>query len=241
MNVLVFGNSDSTGAFIEGKVWTQIARDLLQHRFAAPVTVHDIRFSAESPTAAAFASKKVRELEPDVIVLMVGSFPFTAGFTWVKVRSLFGERAGQRYRAFEDSFDQKTRHGGRMRKAVNKLARRGIRRVIGTKPLSTREELTASYLEIFATLSQFEERKVVLMSFPGRGAHALSSKARAQRKLFFSELRKAAEARHFLWVSGVDAFAAVPADVPVHTLDGLHYNDRGHQVLAAALVGALSA
>lgn len=237
MKILVFGNSDSSGQFVEGRTWTELAEAMLIERDMPDAAVNTVRFSAEAPSAVAYVEKKVTNVEPDAVVLPIGSFAFTAGFVWVRVGSLFGERAGRWYRRVEEGFDSRTRKGGRPRRMLNAAGRRVTRTIIGTKPLSTREAVTRSYLEVLRALSRHENLPVVIITYPGAGAHARSAKAIAARRLFFAELRAAADGYRYQWVDGPEVFASVAG--PVHGADSLHFNEAGHARLAEVMVDAL--
>jgi hypothetical protein len=239
MKILVFGNSDSTGRFVAGETWTEMAQAALAKKRGTAVEVTTLPFSAEAPSAAAYVEKKTVGLCPDVVVLPVGSFAFTAGFGWVRVRALFGERAGQRYRQVEERFDARTRQGGRLRRTANIVARRVTRAVVGTKPLATREQVTQSYVEVLRTLARHENLPVIILTYPGRGAHARTKKAVAMRRQFFADVKAVADACRYQWVNGEELFASIAG--AVHTSDNLHMNEAGHARLAQVMVDAVMA
>ncbi len=241
MNILAFGNSDSTGAFTGGRVWSEIAREQLEARSGEAVGMTNLPFSVIAPTAVAFAERKVKELSPDLVVLLVGSFAFTAGFTWVRVRRLFGERVGRWYREAEERFEQGTRGKGTNRDHLNTVARRVIRRLVGTQPMATREQVTEAYRGVLQALAQRENIPVVLITYPGRGAHARSKKAIAQRRIFFRDLKVIADAHRFAWIDGKELFDSRAPGETVLFGDGLHFNAAGHQLLGEALVAAVAA
>ena len=240
MRVLALGNSDSSGAYISGPTWSQVARIQLEERLGEQVQFDDVPYSVTAPTALSYAEKKIAEAEPDVVVVTLGSYPFTAGFTWVRVRALFGERAGRWYRHLEERFEKETRERGLLRDRINRFARKVVPRVVGTQPMTTREQLTESYRDLFRVLSHNEGLGVVVVTYPGRGAHAKTRKAIRERAIFFPEMEAVARSHRFAWVDGVKAFDESARGDVIHTGDGLHFNESGHEVLGGAVARAIA-
>jgi lysophospholipase L1-like esterase len=181
----------------------------------------------------------VRQHQPDVVVLLLGSFGFTAKFIWLRVKQLFGERAGRWYKAIEDSFDNNTRDKNAGRDRINRAAHWTVPKVLPGKSLSSRTAVTRTYREVFLTLSQFEDAQLIIMSYPGFGAHARQGNAPQQRRLFFADMEAAASEHHIAWVDGVKAFEGV--DRQSVKSDELHFNAAGHAVMARAVEEAILA
>lgn len=237
MQVLVLGDSDSSGRHTGGVSWPGLLEASLAESSGGPVSVTSVGFSVVPDDAHVFAEKKMAQLKPDAVVLVLGSFGFTAGFVWLRVQQLFGKRAGRWYRRIEERFDDSTRaETGRLR-WHNRLGRSIVRRVIGTKSFSTREKVTQNYIAVFRTLSRFEDSEVVILAYPGLGTHATEGKGPELRKLFFADMRAAAEEHHFAWVDGVKVFEGTNAsEVKV---DDLHFSAAGHGLMAAAVGKAI--
>lgn len=240
MKVLVLGDSDSSGSFTGERTWTDGVREGLQAGQAGEVTLESITFSALPPTAASYAERKLHQLEPDLVIMPVGSFLFTAGFVWVRVRRLLGDRAGRWYRAMEERWDSQTRDRGHVRGALNRYSRTAVRLIVGTQPLSTREAITQSYRDIFRTIAKFENVHVLVFSYPGVGEHARKGKAPLARRRFFPDVRAAAESHHYAWLEGAEIFAGVDYSELTKFQDGLHFNQKGHQMIADAVLGAIA-
>ncbi|MGE3074692.1 MAG: SGNH/GDSL hydrolase family protein [Dehalococcoidia bacterium] len=239
MQILVLGDSDSAGMLTGGASWPQILERDLSDELGSPVSVRSVGFSAMPENAFEFAEKKVREASPDVTVVVLGSFGFTAGFVWLRVQKLFGKRAGRWYRRWEERFDGATRDDGGRPGRVNVSGRWLVRHLIGTGTYSTREKITENYLKVFRVLSRFEDMQFVIFAYPGIGEHARQGKGPALRKKFFGDLRAVAEDYHFRWVDGAAAFAGM--DFAELRLDDLHFNPRGHAILANAVKDAVLA
>lgn len=239
MKVLALGNSDSLGAHVTGPIWSEVARARLEAEMSEDVTFENIPYSVTGTTAVSYAERKIAEFEPDVVVLPVASYQFTAGFTWVRVQRLFGVRAGRWYRNLEERFEKQTRGRGSLGDGLNRIARATVRRLIGTQPMATRQQVTAAYDELIGALARHEDLGVVLVTYPGRGAHAQSREAKRERAIFFPEVEAMATRHRFGWVNGETAFdRAAPGDV-IHSVDRLHFNDYGHEVFGSAVADAI--
>lgn len=236
MEVLVLGDSDSSGAFNKGVSWLQLVEGSLPG--GEPASVRSIGFSPVPLGAAAFAERKVREIQPDVVIVMVGAYGFTFGFVELRVRRLLGERAARLSKRLESGFDARTRQPGGPPGRLNKLGRRFARTVIGTECLTTREQLTENFTEVFRTLARLEDTTVIAVTYPGIGDHAHRGKVPALRRRFFADLKVAAEAHHIAWVSLEGLFADLP-DWRTYAVDELHFNQFGHERVAEKVRTAL--
>ena len=231
MKVLVLGNSDTAGLFSGGKTWTAIARDGLAQRLGETVELAEVAFGVLGPTAPLYAEKKVREHDPDLVILPVATFSFTIGFVWKRVEGLFGRRAGRWYKRVEDSFDATTRAKGSVRDCLNNAARTIARRVIGTRPLATQQETTDAYRQVVAALARVEDTQVVLVAYGQRGKHNFGRGGPERRQAFMSAVASAARDQHVLFLDGKEAYEGVPREVPTTTPDGYHQNQYGHELL----------
>ena len=237
MKVLVLGDSDSAGRFMTGKTWPELVEAGLAATSEREAKVVMEPFSALSPSAHEYAERKVAEHAPDAVVLLLGSFGFTATFTWLRVQQLFGKRAGRWYRRIEVRFDAGTRTEAGAPGRRNRFARLAVRKLIGAKAFSTREKVTGNYREVFRTLARSEDRAIIVFAYPGIGRHAREGTGPAERKKFFGDLRPLAEEYHFGWIDGVAVFAGFALDAL--KLDELHFNETGHAVIAAAVEAEL--
>lgn len=237
MDVLVLGDSDSGGTFNAGQSWPKLVEASLPG--GEPASVRSIAFSAVPAGAPAFAERKVLELKPDVVIVLVGAFGFTFGFVELRIQRIFGKRAASWSKRLESRFDAQTRRPGHKLYRLNKLGRRLARTVIGTEPLTTREQLTANFREVFRTLARLENTEVIAVTYPGIGQHAHRPRAEAERRRFFADLKAAAESHHYTWVSTEGLFIDLP-DWHAYALDELHFNAFGHERMAATVRSTLT-
>jgi len=234
MEILVLGDSDTSGRFTAGVSWPQLLQASLGKRLEQPVSVHTRGLSAVPPDAWKYAEKCVAEMKPDSVVLLVGTFGFTAKFTWLRVQQLFGKRAGRWYRRIEERFDSNTREASGTPRRVNVWARAAVRKLVRGKSLSTRERVTENYRAIFRALSRAEDAQVVILIYPGLGQHARTGKGPELRRKFLVDMREAADQMRFGWVDLTPVFAA-HKDQDSLRIDDLHFSAEGHALIAAAL------
>lgn len=237
VKILVLGDSDSSGRHTGGLSWPEMLKESLTQKTGAEVELVSSAFSIVPATADEYAKGKMQDVEPDVVVLIIGTFTFTAGVTWLRVQQLFGKRAGRWYRSIEERFDSNTRDDAGKPGRMNVMARATVRRLIGTKTHTTRQKATEHYRRVFRVLSRFEDSAVVVMSYPGTGQHAKTGKGPELRRLFMADMRAAATEHHLPWVDGATAFAG--HDASTLSLDDLHFSPSGHRIIADAVEGAV--
>ena len=239
MEILVLGDSDTSGRSTGGVSWPQLLQTSLGERFERPVRVHTKGLSAVPPDAWKYAEKCLAETKPDSVVLLVGTFGFTSKFVWLRVQQLFGKRAGRWYRRIEERFDSTTREASGEPRRVNRWSRSAVRKLIGGKSLSTREQVTANYRAIFRSLSKGEEPQVVILIYPGLGQHARTGKGPELRRQFLGDMRQAAHELRFQWVDLTPVFAAQEEPESLK-LDDLHFSAEGHALIATAVGAAVA-
>ena len=242
MHLLVLGNSDTQGRFVDGPTWSGVLREWLSAEFSEPVTVTEVGFSAVSSAGAEFADRKVRELGPDVVVLPLGTFAFTVGFTWKRVERLFGKRIAARYRRGEEAFDRRTRERGNEPRRLNQLARKSIRRAIGTQPLVSQAQLTRNYLDIIRAIARHEDVDLVLVAYPPeQGRHVSVRNIERKRAEFLEAIGAEARQRHYTLLDSAPLFAGAPPGADLLTTDGFHLQRGGHELLGTAVARAVIA
>ncbi len=234
VRVLIFSNSDVVGSFIGGEGWgTMLARD---DPSALEVTM--VPFFPGAPTAAAYAAKKVTELEPDLVVLPVGGYGFTNGYVEFRVKRLFGSRAAAGYKAVERWFDGKTRTDGELPRGFNAFARNVLRHTIGTEPPTSQAEITGYVCRTLDALAQFEETTTLLVTwYPGLGRNAEPKRLR-NRSRFFKEISDRATSHRFP-VLAVDQVLERHGQAEQFVVDDIHFNTAGHRLIASSVREAI--
>ncbi|MEX0784157.1 MAG: hypothetical protein WD557_16060 [Dehalococcoidia bacterium] len=239
MKIQLLGNSDTSGAFFDGKTWAGHVRDGMSVTLSREVKWREVGFSALGPTAPAFAEKKVREWDPDIVILPVGTFPFSVTFVWKRVEQLFGKRAGRWYRNMENRFDNSTRARGSLPNRANSAGRSLVRRLVGTAPLATVEETAAAYGRTARALARIEDTQVILLAYGMRGQHNFAPGGPERRARFMALMADVARDHHLRLIDGQEAFTGIPREVPTTTPDGFHNNAYGHELLGAYILAQL--
>ena len=239
MRILVLGNSDTRGDFAAGATWPEVARASLSAN-GDDVVLHEERFSALTPTAAEYARRKVAEFEPDIVVVPLGTFAFSVGFTWVRVQRLFGQRIADRYRRAEEAFDTHTRPAGQAPGRLNNAARRITRRIIGARPLTTRDSLVESYRHLLQVLAQPEGLDVLLVAYPPEEGRLVKVRnLPEERERLLCEIQSIASRHHFRLLDTAPVLAGAPGLDPLITPDGFHLRRGGHHLVGEAVALAL--
>jgi hypothetical protein len=239
MRILVLGNSDTNASFSGGEAWTEVAREAIASADAG-TTLTELPFSALGAGAPNYAERKLREVQPDVVILPLGTFAFTVGFVWVRVRSLFGERAARWYKRLEDDFERRTRKPGDVGSLLNRGARRAVRALIGTQPLTTREALTESYRQILRATARVEDVDVVIVAYPIEvGRFVVRGDTARERRRFLEDVAAEAAAHRYRLLDSDGVFSGPGALIVPTTADGFHLNAQAHRLLGEALAEML--
>lgn len=234
MRVLIFSNSDVVGSFNGGEGWgTMLAQDGLPE-----LQVSMVGFFPGAPTAAAYAAKKVAELEPDLVVLPVGGYGFTNGYVEFRVKRLFGGRTAARYKAVEQWFDRRTRNHGEPPRGFNAFARMVLRHTIGTEPPTSQEEITGHVRGTLDALARSEQTTTMLVTwYPSLGRNA-EPKVLRNRRRFFKEISDRAKSHRFPVVA-VDQILERHGRAEQFVIDDVHFNTSGHRLIAASIREAI--
>lgn len=241
MRVLVLGNSDTRGDFAAGETWPAVVAAALSAGKGRECLLREVPFSAIAPGAPEYAVRKVTEFDADLVILPLGTFAFSVGFAWVRVRRLFGKRVAERFRRAEEAFDTRTRPAGRVPGRFNTFTRRAIRRLLGTQPLTSRAALGESYRTLLQALARAEGIHVLVVAYPPeQGKLVKLPDLGEQRKAFLAEVAAAARRHHFFLLDTAPLFQARPAE-PLITPDGFHLQAGGHRLVGEAVARAIEA
>lgn len=179
-----------------------------------------------------------REEEPDYVVIPLSNFAFAIGFVEPRIERLFGRRVAAAYQKAETAFEAKTGTTATRKSRLIGLARRTLRRVVGTQPHASVEQVAGVYIDILHRLSRTEDLQVVVVTYPEFSEQLLrkNRKAREKNERFERLVRAVVNEHRFLWVDGRDAVRASRLGERVLAEDGSHLSADGH-----ALYGQLIA
>ena len=235
MKILVLGESESAGTQSGGVSWATLFRDRMADELDSPVEYVHTTFIATGERAASIALERVKEHEPDIVLMPVGGYVFNTRFVWLRVQRLFGRRAGRWFRTAEVKVDAATYERGSVRGRLNDLARRLTHRLIGGEPITTRQESAAVFAETFQQLAQVENVQVVAVGYPRTRTLFDDPKDRREAELYLGAVRDSAEQRHFLFVDSDLAFRDHPDPHGTLQADDLHGTFEYHDAMAEHL------
>jgi len=242
MRILVLGNSDTRGEFAPGVTWPEQAAALVSAATREEVSIDERRFSATRPDAPAFAATLVEEVRPDLVLLPLGTFAFTAGFTWVRVQRFFGVRVANWYRKGEAAMDSRTRNEQRLPNSMGRTLRGTMRRLVGTQPMTTSKGLATNYRDVLRALAQAEDCNVLVVAYPPERATSVTVRdAFEQRRMFLEDVAAEAALHRFHLVDSMAAYHDAPNSGELFTPDGFHSTAAGHQVLGAVVAAGILA
>ena len=238
MLILILGDSDTEGSVTGGANWPSMVVDSLHSAGVGDIELSSRRFTAVPPNAAAYAERRVSELNPDIVILPVSAWGFTSEFVEYRVQKLLGRRAARWYKRLENRFDRATRDRRAAPAGANKAGRSLVRRVIGTAPQISAGELAEHYREVFRALARFEDTQVIAMMYPGLTVANLTPRVRRARASYAAAMREAAESHRFAWLAADQIF---PRDDGIRqfALDDLHFNEAGHRLIAEEMLKIL--
>ncbi len=129
--------------------------------------VTETRFDALDERAPLIAAKAAEDADPDIVLLLPGTFGFRLQSIHAKIRRKFGRRAGAVARWIEKQSEGREgiAAAGPVRKRVYSAGRTVAHRVIGTAPLCTPDELLAIYSRTFSLLARREGVRVISLHY----------------------------------------------------------------------------
>lgn len=234
MRLLVLGNSDYNGSMLENSMnaWPELVGRRLSRDLGVEVEVLNRTLIPSRRDAVATAGALVAEHHPELVVVGLNPYSFAITRVATRVRLRLGERAYRAYTRVEQAFDRRTREG-RVRKRINRAARRIARSTIGAAPLAPVEQIIETYSAVFSRLSREEDLQAVIMggSKLSLNAQVVNARLLAQVDQFRSAMSDAARQHHFPFFD-TEPTVAGPDRESFFLPDGVHRNDLGHARLA---------
>ncbi len=229
---MVLGHSDSAGEALPPGVvpWPQRLSTRIAEESGAPVELVHVKFTAFGPRAVEFATRKLTEANPDVVIVSLSAYPCAVSSVSLAVRRRFGERAERWYKRAERGFDRRTFERPGLSGFSNSLARRFSRRVLGATPLATVDEVFRIYDAILRRLAQMEGVNVLAMG--ETHFSALMQKYDPVLVPAVVELKRrlkaVADERHFAWLDTEPLLVATGDREAIFAADGVHNSPLGH-------------
>ena len=242
MRILLLGESGSMGAALAdpATAWgNSVPVELEQLTGERPDFVH-VRYFIWAKGSEAYLEQYLAEGPFDVVILSQTKFGFTVWSADNRVRKVLGNRVGDWFKRSADGFDSKTRVQGDegLKRKVNRVAHRSVRKVVGQAPTLSAKALTDAYLRVLARLARLEDTQVIVLasSDVSKALARLHPEVVGQTAAFREAIRADCVRRSFDWVDRVALMNEAGGDAEKLFVDGLHKGEEVHRRIATALV-----
>ena len=241
LRILILGHSDTFGIQLADRslAWPQIALRELPVLMERPVELHQRPLLPVRPDKGARAESILQGFPADIVIFATNPYGFAVETVANRVQQRFGERFSGRYLKLEKKLDGWTRNG-RMGRAVNHGTRRVVRKVIGTAPNSSYQEVVDAHMEILRVLARDEQLQVMVL-----GGNKLSSWLQKEDKTLTERVETLGKVvqqfcreHHFTWF---DTEAALLPGARERSFlpDGVHRNPEAHRHFADIILPIL--
>lgn len=241
VRILIYGHSDTFGVALPDRsaAWPNLAQAELPALLERPVTVRQRPFLPIRAGAGQRAEEILREDPPDVVVFATNPYGFAVTTVANRLRGRLGETNARRYIRLERRINRWTRAmpmGGR----VNNVGRRLARKVIGTAPESSFEDVMLAHNEVLRVLARQESMEVIVMG--GNRLSGWIQREKPQLSRQVETLRETLETfcreHHFQWFNTETALLGGQRERSFLP-DGVHRNAEAHRHFANLVLPVL--
>lgn len=225
IRILILGQSNTRGVQLvdERETWPNLLANALPEVLGGQVSLTVRPFFAHAPGAGPYLERELAKHEPDIVFLMLTTFPFTSPVIEPAVRRRFGDRAGNLFSRSVNRFDAATRHRGPLVQRFNRGTRAVMVRLLRARPVTTYAVAMEGTVAAMEALSRRED--VQVLAFHGfvklpAGPRGRESKVAAEARRFLHEARREAERLHIAFLN--------MQDLPETRADGLFFPDGVH-------------
>ena len=242
MNCLVLGHSGTAGFGLESaaQTWPAILEHLLNTADRRGWTVASAPLFPVGDRAIDYALRRIEALQPDLVVLSVNAYPCVVPVVSASVRHRFGIRAERFYSRLERKVERRAGQGHGQQTKTFMVARRGTRRLLGTRTIAQVGEVGHVYTGILRRLAQLEGIQVVAVAEAPFGDSVreripnLGDQVATLQRL----VRQTADDHRFLWFDASTWLVADGGGSFWHS-DDVHLSARGNARYAEMLAAAL--
>lgn len=230
VKVLILGNSQDTGAFVEeGAKRHYIIRDRLAEEFGEPVEIA-VRNAWPNSRMTDYVAKAVEDVDPDLVYVNMTAYPFSYESLPLRIKRVFGRVGGEKVG------DAGMRMADSRRWSHNAVFRR-LRRIgqatIGGDTHFTPEEVLGRYQELVRILVRREGLVVAVKgpaSVSGTGTKRELKRKEARRQRVHQPMKAFCKQLHVSYF-GTDEplYKSRPIRKGTTVGDGLHSNAEGHR------------
>lgn len=237
--MLVLGHSDSDGSRLrdreDGLTWV-LQRRIREETGTELETVHVALFAG--PTALRFMDRQLEREQPDIVILGTSGYGVVVQLASNRVRERFGARAGDFVNRQEVRVAHLAERLGPRGKRALRVPRQIARRVIGTRPAFSFEELIACYEDLFRALARREQVHTIILGGLGYGIELqrLNPRLNDLQDELHRRLKALADELHFDWTTHEGILGGRQAKLAYLQPDGVHSNEEGQRLAAEALL-----
>ena len=238
MKLLVLGHSDSDGSRLADPAngWTWLVqRNVEQQSGIQLETVHKQLFAG--PTAVDFVKRQLDREQPDIVILGLSSYGVVVQLASNRVREKYGDRAAELVRRQEVRVANLSRKLGPRGRRLLLVPRKAARRLIGTGPAFSFEDLVKCYEDCFHALARREQTHVIIFGGLGysRELQRLNPRLNELQDEMHRRLQALARELHFDWVRHEEILGGREAKLHYMQPDGVHSNEEGQRLAAEAV------
>ena len=242
MQCVVLGHSGTAGLGLESvaKTWPVLFEHHLNGAAIADWAVSAVPLFPVGSRAIDYALARVEQVQPDLVVLSLNAYPCVVPVVSASIRHRFGKRAERLYGRVERKLDKRGAVSRGSGAATNRVAQRWARRLLGTRTLTSVDEVGRVYAEILRGLARLEGVQVAVL------AEATFGESIRQRVPRLAEhvtklqglVRPTAYDHRFLWCDATQRLIPDGGDRYWQT-DDVHLSARGNARYAEMLAASL--
>lgn len=244
MKILVLGHSDSEGSRLQDlhDAWPYLVQRRLEAALGVQVEVaHKLLFAG--PTALAYAERQVEAYQPDIVFVGTSAYAVVVQLASNRVRARWGNRAANFMNSWERRVAHWQQHLGPRGNRVLTTGRKSVRKVLGTAPAYTFEQVVDCYHSIFDSLARPEDIHTIVFGGLGYGRELqlLNPRLNEMQDRFHALLKARADEHHFDWVTHESILGGCEAKLAYMQPDGTHSNAEAHRLAAEAVYPLVAA
>ena len=238
MKLLVLGHSDSDGSRLANVAdgWTWLVQRMVEERSGVSLeTIHKQLFAG--PTAVGFMERQLDREQPDIVIIGLSSYGVVVQLASNRVRERYGDRAANFVNRQEVRVANLSQKLGPRGRRLLLVPRKVARRLIGTGPAFSFEELVKCYEDCFHALARREQIHVIVFGGLGysKELQRLNPRLNELQDEMHRRLHALALELHFDWVTHEEILGGREAKLRYLQADGVHSNEEGQRLAAEAV------
>lgn len=222
------------------QTWPALFEHILNRLGDAEWTVSAVPLFPVGTRAVDYALARVEEGKPDLVILSLNAYPCVVPVVSASVRHRFGKRVERYYSRIERTIEQRLGDPNGGPGATRTFGQRWARRLLGTRPMATVEEVGRVYSEVLRRLARLEGVQVAVLAegLFGEGVRRRVPSLGQQVEKLQGVVRPTADDHRFLWCDAAPWLAPDGGD-SYWNADDVHLSARGNARYAEMLASSL--